>query len=60
MADARCRAGGKALAGVCSLLRKDADLWELVGTPLMLYVVTLAYHGTWVLALLRGGTLEEH
>ncbi len=57
--DAYLKEGGNALAGIRSLLRKDADLRELVRTPLMLHVVTLAYHGVSVQALPKKGTVEE-
>jgi len=57
--DAYFKEGGKALAGIRSLLRKDAGLRELVSTPLMLHVVTLAYHGVSVQALPKQGTVEE-
>jgi DNA polymerase III delta prime subunit len=37
------RTGGRSLAGLRAVLRDDEQLWELLDTPLMLSVVTLAY-----------------
>lgn len=39
-------------------LRKDVELQELAATPLMLSVITLAYHGKSVDDLVSNGTLE--
>ena len=36
---------GQPLAAVRQALQEDPTLWELLGTPLMLYVVTVAYVG---------------
>jgi DNA polymerase III delta prime subunit len=51
--------GGEHLAAVRQALREDPSLWGLLGTPLMLNIVTLAYAGQSVVALQRYGTLEE-
>ncbi len=57
--DAYFKAAGKPLAGIRSALRKNAQLRELVSTPLMLHVVTLAYRDGAVQALPKKGTMEE-
>ena len=36
---------GNELAAVCEALRRDAELQELAQSPLMLVIMTLAYHG---------------
>lgn len=50
---------GPPLAAVREALRDDTTLWELVDTPLMLTIVTLAYAGQPVQTLRTQGTLEE-
>jgi DNA polymerase III delta prime subunit len=37
------REGGRALAGLRAVLRDDQELWELLDSPLLLGVMTLAY-----------------
>jgi DNA polymerase III delta prime subunit len=51
--------GGTDLAAVRQALRDDPTLWELLDTPLMLNVVTMAYAGQPVAALQQYDTLEE-
>jgi hypothetical protein len=50
---------GQPLATVRDALRDDPTLWELLDTPLMLTIVTLAYTGEPVAALRMRGTSEE-
>jgi predicted NACHT family NTPase len=50
---------GKPLAGVRTALRDDETLWELLETPLMLSIVTLAYRGRSVAEVRATGSLEE-
>jgi DNA polymerase III delta prime subunit len=50
---------GAPLAAVRQALQQDSTLWELLDTPLMLYVVTLAYAGEVGEILLIQGTLAE-
>jgi hypothetical protein len=50
---------GEPLAAVREVLQDDPLLWELLDTPLMLTVVTLAYAGQPAEALRTGGTLVE-
>lgn len=38
-------AGGRALTGLRGLLREDAELQELTQSPLLLSIMSLAYHG---------------
>jgi hypothetical protein len=53
------RRGGEELAAVRQTLRDDPTYWELLDTPLMLNIMTLAYTGQPVTALQTYGTLEE-
>ena len=57
--DAYLKDAGKPLAGIRSVLRKNAELRELVRTPLFLHIVTLAYRGISVQALPKKGTMKE-
>ena len=50
---------GKRLAGVRTALRDDETLWELLDTPLMLSIVTLAYRGRSAAEVRATGSLEE-
>ena len=50
---------GKPLAGVRTALRDDETLWELLDTPLMLSIVTLAYRGRSAAEVRATGSLEE-
>jgi hypothetical protein len=50
---------GEPLAAVREVLRDDSLLWELLDTPLMLTIVTLAYAGQPAKALHTGETLAE-
>jgi hypothetical protein len=50
---------GKPLAGVRTALRDDETLWELLETPLMLSIVTLAYQGRSAAEVRATGSLEE-
>jgi MFS family permease len=50
---------GKLLAGVRTALRDDEMLWELLDTPLMLSIVTLAYQGRSAAEVRATGSLEE-
>ena len=50
---------GPPLAAVRQALKDDPMLWELLDTPLMLTIVTLAYAGQPAEALRTGGTLVE-
>jgi hypothetical protein len=50
---------GEPLAAVRQVLQEDPQLWELLDTPLMLTVVTLAYAGQPAETLLLRGTLVE-
>jgi DNA polymerase III delta prime subunit len=50
---------GQPLAAVCQALQEDPLLWELLDTPLMLTIVTLAYAGLPTEALRTRGTLVE-
>jgi NACHT domain len=50
---------GTPLAAVRQALQQDSTLWELLDTPLMLYVVTLAYAGEIGEILHIQGTLAE-
>jgi eukaryotic-like serine/threonine-protein kinase len=50
---------GHALAGAREALQADPTLWELLDTPLMLTIVTLAYAGQPAEALRTGRTLVE-
>jgi hypothetical protein len=47
------------LAAVRQVLQEDPLLWELLDTPLMLTIVTLAYSGQPAEALRTHGTLVE-
>jgi hypothetical protein len=57
--DAYFEATGKSLTGLRSLLRNNAELRELVRTPLMLHVLILAYRDVPVQALPKRGTIQE-
>lgn len=57
--DAYFKAAGKPQAGIRSVLRKNAELRELVRTPLMLHVLTRAYQGISVQALPKKGTIQQ-
>ena len=50
---------GKPLAGVWAALQDDNTLWELLDTPLMLSIATLAYQGRLAAEMQAVGTLEE-
>jgi hypothetical protein len=50
---------GPSAAAVHDALREDPTLWELLETPLMLFVMTLTYAGQPVVALRTSGTLQE-
>ena len=50
---------GQPLATVRQMLRDDPLLWELLDTPLMLTIMTLAYAGQSAEALCMRGTLVE-
>ncbi len=50
---------GKPLDGVRTALREDETLWELLDTPLMLSIVTLAYRGRSAAEVRATGSLEE-
>ena len=50
---------GQPLAAVREALQEDPTLWELLDTPLMLTIVTLAYAGQPAEALRTRGTLVE-
>ena len=50
---------GEPLAAVRQVLQEDPLLWELLDTPLMLTIVTLAYAGQPAEALRTRGTLVE-
>jgi hypothetical protein len=50
---------GQPLAAVRDILQKDPTLWELLDTPLMLTIVTLAYAGESAEALLTRETPED-
>ena len=50
---------GEPLAAVREVLQEDPMLWELLDTPLMLTIVTLAYAGQPAEALRTRGTLVE-
>ncbi len=50
---------GAPLAGVRAALQDDETLWELLDTPLMLNVATLAYPGYSAAEVTITGTLEE-
>jgi hypothetical protein len=50
---------GQPLAAVHKVLRDDTILWELLDTPLMLTIVTLAYAGQPIQTLRTQKTLEE-
>ena len=50
---------GQPLAAVREALQEDPTLWELLDTPLMLTIVTLAYAGQPVGALRTHGTPDE-
>jgi GTPase SAR1 family protein len=50
---------GKPLAGVRTVLRDDETLWELLDTPLMLSIVTLAYRERSAAEVRATGSLEE-
>jgi eukaryotic-like serine/threonine-protein kinase len=50
---------GPPAAAVHEALREDPTLWELLDTPLMLFVMTLTYAGQPVAALRTSGTLQE-
>ena len=51
--------GGDDLASVRQTLRDDPAFWELLDTPLMLNIVTLAYAGQPVTELQTYGSLDE-
>jgi DNA polymerase III delta prime subunit len=50
---------GRALAGVRAALKEDTTLWELLDTPLMLSIITLAYRGCSAVEVRTAGSLEE-
>lgn len=50
---------GAALAGVRTALLEDEILWELLDSPLMLSIATLAYKGVSAAEIAITGTLEE-
>jgi hypothetical protein len=50
---------GPPVAAVHKALQDDSTLWELLDTPLMLFVMTLTYAGQPVVALRTSGTLQE-
>jgi hypothetical protein len=50
---------GRLLAGLRAALREDGTLWEMLETPLMLNIVTLAYQGQSAAAMRMSGTPEE-
>ncbi len=50
---------GEQVTAVRVALHQDAELRELMATPLMLSIVTLAYHGTSVDDLLTASSLDE-
>jgi eukaryotic-like serine/threonine-protein kinase len=50
---------GKPLAGVRTALRDDETLWELLDTPLMLSIVSLAYRGRSAAEVRAAGSLEK-
>jgi hypothetical protein len=50
---------GPPAAAVHAALREDPTLWELLDTPLMLFVMMLTYAGQPVAALRTSGTLQE-
>ena len=50
---------GKPLAGLRAALEDDAILWELLDTPLMVSVMTLAYQGKAAETIPSTGTFEE-
>jgi hypothetical protein len=57
--DQYLRQAGKPLAGVRAALRDDPTLWELLDSPLLLSIVTLAYKGKSAAALRATGSPEE-
>jgi len=57
--DAYLERAGEKLAGVQAALRDDAELGELLETPLMLSIVTLAYAGKSSAEVQAVGTPEE-
>ena len=56
--DGYLRRAGTALSGVSATLRQDETLWELLDTPLMLSILTLAYQVPDVQIARFKGTLE--
>ena len=57
--DASLAQGGEPLWALRVALHQDATLRELTNTPLMLSILTLAYHGKPVEELLRDASIEE-
>jgi DNA polymerase III delta prime subunit len=53
------RQAGKPLAGVRAALRDDPTLWELLDSPLLLSIVTLAYKARSAAALRASGSPEQ-
>jgi TIR domain/NACHT domain len=53
------KAAGRPLAGVRAALREDPQLWELLESPLLLGVVSLAYQGMPAAAVRAMGSAEE-
>ena len=53
------RQAGRPLAGVRAALRADPTLWELLESPLLLSIVTLAYPGKSAAGLKTAGTPDE-
>jgi eukaryotic-like serine/threonine-protein kinase len=56
--DAYLRDGGRALAGVRAMVKDDLTLYELLETPLLLAVTTLAFAGQAAAELRRMGSPE--
>jgi hypothetical protein len=50
---------GRPLAGVRAALRDDPQVWELLESPLLLVIVSLAYHGMPAAAVRAIGSAEE-
>src|SRR5215510_4689488 len=53
------RQGGEPLAAIRQALCDDPTLWELLDTPLMLNIVTLAYAGEPIAVIQNYDSLEE-
>lgn len=56
--DAFLAQGGDSLIALRQALHNDAKLWELLDTPLMLYIAILAFMGKSVAALKKSGTRQ--